>query len=142
MKENINEHDMTKKMMDIVRGGFKNKLITENEEDDFISPTPSDAIFQDQLKKLKDVVNSSAQITNFKIYPNDMNVIIEGTFLKRATDDSGITFKMELTGRDIETSMDNIDLDSKVNEILKRLTGFYEVWQEEWNRSINDYKIK
>ncbi len=141
MKENINEHDMTKKMMDIVRGGFKNKLITENEEDDFISPTPSDAIFQDQLKKLQ-IIDSSAQITNFKIYPNDMNVIIEGTFLKRATDDSGITFKMELTGRDIETSMDNIDLDSKVNEILKRLTGFYEVWQEEWNRSINDYKIK
>ena len=27
MKENINEHDMTKKMMDILRGGYKTRKI-------------------------------------------------------------------------------------------------------------------
>ena len=33
MKENINEHDKTKQMMDIIRSGFKSKLITEAEEE-------------------------------------------------------------------------------------------------------------
>ena len=32
MKENINEHDKTKQMMDIIRNGFKTKLMTEAEE--------------------------------------------------------------------------------------------------------------
>lgn len=32
MKENINEHDMTKKMMEIIRGGFKTKIIKEADE--------------------------------------------------------------------------------------------------------------
>lgn len=40
MKDNINEHDKTKQMMDIIRNGFKSKLITEAEEEQAIQPQP------------------------------------------------------------------------------------------------------
>ena len=76
MKENINEHDMTKKMMDIMRGGYKNKLITEADEiekaipiddKDTLEPKKGDAVYSAELKKLQNIVDPSAEITNFKI---------------------------------------------------------------------------
>jgi len=144
MKENINEHDMTKKMMEIMRGGFKNRLITENDgQDDTVSPKPGDAVFNDELKKLQDTVEPRVKITNFKIYPTDENVIIEGVFLQRENQDSGIHFKMSLAAGDIETSMNNIDLSDKVSILLQKLNGYYENWVDEWSLKLsNEYKPK
>lgn len=50
MKENINEHDMTKKMMNIIRGGYKSKLIKEAEEEATAAPTAEPQ--QQQAKQL------------------------------------------------------------------------------------------
>ena len=83
------------------------------------------------------------QIDNFKIYPNDANVIIEGVFLKRAEQDSGIKFKMALTAGELETSMNNIDLNDTVSELLNRLNGYYQIWCDEWAMKMtNEYKPK
>src|SRR5256885_2146152 len=123
MKENINEHDKTKEMMEIMRGGFKYRLITEDDQNDTLSPKEGDAVFNDELKKLQDTVDPRVKITNFKIYPTDQNVVIEGTFLQREDQDSGIKFKMSLAAGDIETSMDNIDLSDKVSLLLQKLKG-------------------
>lgn len=145
MKDRLDEHDQTKKMIDIMRGGYKQtKLITENEhEADTISPQPSDTAFAEELKKLQDTVDSSVNITNFKIYPIDKNVIIEGTFLARGSDDSGIVFKMSLSAREVETSMNNIDLDDDISGLLQRLKGYYKNWCEEWNLKLsNEYRPK
>ena len=87
MENNINEHDMTKKMMDIIRGGYKSRLITEADEQnqtaepemkpdagdqkDTLSPKKGDAVFNDEYKKLSEIVDPSVEITNFKIYPID-----------------------------------------------------------------------
>lgn len=140
MKNNINEHDKTKQMMDIMRGGYKS-LITEN--DDTLSPKPGDAVFTDELKKLQDTVDPRVKINNFKIYPTDQNVIIEGTLLQREDDDSGIHFKMSLAAGDIETSMQNIELSDKVSLVLQKLKGYYENWVDEWALKLsNEYKPK
>lgn len=169
MKENINEHDKTKQMMDIMRGGFK-KLINEQDtqpmdavtapsqpnsvqgddlpeptEDsaDTLSPKPGDAVFKDELKKLQDTVDPRVKINNFKIYPVDQNVIIEGTLLQREGEDTGIKFKMSLAAADIETSMNNIDLSDKVSLVLQKLKGYYENWVDEWALKLaNEYRPK
>lgn len=146
MKENINEHDMTKKMMSILRGGFESKLLKEeigqemkpvnDDQGDTLSPTKGDAVFNDELKKLQDIVDPSAQINNFKIYPSDRNVFIEGRLLEGQAEDSGIIFRMELKKRDIETSMNNIELDDDVSGVLTRLQGYYKNWCNEWSKKI------
>ena len=150
MKESINEHDMTKKMMDVIRGGYKDKLIIENdgtmapegdEQKDTLSPKRGDAVFNDELKKLQNTVDPRVEITNFKIYPTDGNVIIEGIFLKRENSDTGIKFKMSLASGEIETSMNNIDLSDKVSLLLTKLKGYYENWVNEWALKLdNEYK--
>ena len=143
MKQNINEHDMTKKMMDIVRGGFKSVLKEEDGHHDTISPNSSDTVFKDELKKLQDTVDPRVKITNFKIYPSDDNVVIEGTFLQRESEDSGIKFKMSLAAGDIETSMQDIELDDKVSLLLQKLKGYYENWVDEWALKLaNEYRPK
>jgi hypothetical protein len=146
MKEKINEHDMTKAMMSILRGGYKSKLLSEDinqeirpdndDQQDTISPTKGDAVFKDELKKLQDIVDPSAQITNFKIYPSDRNVFVEGRLLEGQAEDSGIMFRMELKKRDIETSMNNIELDDDVSGVLNRLQGYYKNWCNEWAKKI------
>lgn len=143
---NLNEHDMTKKMMEVMRGGYKTKLITETDmshEADTITPKPGDAVFNDELKKLQDTVDPRVKISNFKIYPVDENVVIEGTFLQREGDDSGIKFKMSLAKGDIETSMNNIDLSDKVSILLNKLKGYYDNWVDEWALKLaNEYRPK
>lgn len=146
MKENINEHDMTKKMMSIIRGEHGSKLIKEDigqmmktdndDQGDTISPTKGDAVFNDELKKIQDIVDPSAQINNFKIYPSDRNVFIEGRILEGESEDSGIMFRMELKKRDIETTMKNIELDDDVSGVLSRLQGYYKNWCNEWAKKI------
>lgn len=157
MKENINEHDMTKKMMSIMRGGYKllienegavdgavgdaidgevditnDSVIESDESEDVISPKQGDSIFNSELKKLQDTVDPRVKITNFKIYPSDENVIIEGTFLQRESEDSGIKFKMALSAGEIQTSMVDVDLSDKVSLLLQKLKGYYENWVDEW----------
>lgn len=178
MKNRIDEHDMTKKMMEIMRGGYKDLLKEDasgqaapspnggapsgpsaapdsaqpfqqgddspepQEDQDTLTPKKGDAVFNDQLKKLQ-TLNPMVQIDNFKIYPNDANVIIEGVFLKRAEQDSGIKFKMALTAGELETSMNNIDLNDTVSELLNRLNGYYQIWCDEWAMKMtNEYKPK
>lgn len=166
MKENINEHDMTKKMMDIIRNGHKN-LINEaelpndnlesmeptapnqvtdqpEESDDTISPKSGDAVFNDELKKLQDTVDKSAEITNFKIYPSDRNVMIEGNFLRSEQENSGISFTMALTARDVKIEViGQTDLDDDISLLLQKLKGYYKGWCDEWYIKMgNEYRAE
>jgi hypothetical protein len=165
MSERINEHDMTKKMMDVIRGGYKSKLIIEAEEDmtqadpslqtmvkyedeaegkeepnDTIDVKQGDAVFRDELKKLQ-AVDPRVKITNFKIYPVDENVIMEGIFMKRESEESGIHFKMSLAAGEVETSMQDIELDDEISDLLNKIKGYYSVWSKEWATKLaNEYK--
>jgi hypothetical protein len=91
MKERIDEHDMTKKMMDIMRGGYKSKLLTEAEgetmqdnkdmetqkddsmqEKKVMDVQKGDAVYNEELKKLQ-AINPRVAIKFFKIYPDEEN---------------------------------------------------------------------
>lgn len=134
MKENINEHDMTKKMIDIVRGGYTKRLIKEDDQKDTVDLKPEDDTFKEDLGKLRDQIDSSAQITNYKVYTENNDVLMEGNLLKAA--DSGIEFSMSRSQRDVKTNMNNIEMDDEVQEILRALTGFYKNWYDDWSRRL------
>jgi hypothetical protein len=147
MEKNINEHDMTKKMMDIIRGGYKSRLITEADEQnptaepemkpdvgdqkDTLSPKKGDAVFNDEYKKLSEIVDPSVEITNFKIYPIDKNAIIEGNILNNRAQ-----FKMELSEDEAKVDTGTIGLNDDNNEILKKLQGYFKNWKNEWSKKI------
>ena len=159
MKESINEHDMTKKMMDIMRGGFK-PLLKENEEpvanepitndmvnpteaDDVVTPVAGDAVFNDELQKLRDTVSPRIKITSFKIYPTDENVIIDGVMEYKESEGTGITFKMSLAAGDVETTMNDIELNDNISNLLHKLKGYYENFRLEWSKKLpNEYRPK
>lgn len=159
MKETINEHDMTKAMMSIMRGGYKKLLKEDNpqetsmensgqpvidvpsDKDDTITLQQGNAEYNQELKKLQDIVNPSGKITNFKIYPSDDNIIIEGTFLRNEAQDSGVKFTMALTAREVKIEMlGQNDLDNEVSEVLTKLKGYYGVWCNEWYKKLSEYK--
>ena len=159
MKESINEHDMTKKMMDIMRGGFK-PLLKENEEpvanepitndmvnpteaDDVVTPVAGDAVFNDELQKLRDTVSPRIKITSFKIFPTDENVIIDGVMEYKESEGTGITFKMSLAAGDVETTMNDIELNDNISDLLHKLKGYYENFRLEWSKKLpNEYRPK
>jgi hypothetical protein len=167
MKENINEHDMTKKMMSIMRGGFKTLLKEEetatpqtpvstqpqqffeptadsqndaDDDKDTITLTKGDPVFNDELKKLQNI-DTNVYISKFKIYPQDNNAIIEGTFLREKEPNSGIKFVMDLRAGEIEITQANVELTDEVSEVLKQLKGHYSNFKSEWARKlVDEYK--
>lgn len=167
MKDRIDEHDMTKKMMDIMRGGYKGLINEVDYQDaqteiegssaqvnpsdldqsqeaplpsDTIQLRPTDATYQTELQTMRDTVDESVNFTSFNIYPEDENVVIDGYLEKRNADNSGIFFKMDKNASDIETSMVDVELDDEINEIMKRLTGYYQIFVKTWKKNIHEYK--
>jgi hypothetical protein len=169
MRENINEHDMTKKMMDIMRGGYKKNLLSEaventqqdtnnqpaannepiegeidsDDQKDTITVSASDPVFQDESKKLRDIVGSSAKINDFKIFPSQGNVIISGSLNQGEGENTGIQFIMSLLARKIQITMNNIEVDDEVDAELTKLRGHYKNFENEWDEKMaTEYKPK
>jgi len=138
-KTMINEHDMTKRMLDTIRGG----LLTEsNEGNDVISPAQNDPAYTEELKKFADTVDARVQITKFKIYPNDKNVQFDGRL------DSGINFFMDVKAMNLSISITDeqggplrIYIDDNILKTLQKLDGYYKNWSDEWsNKLLTEYK--
>ena len=141
-KETINEHDLTKKMLDTIRGI---NLIKEAEEGgDVISPAEGDQVYTDEAKKIADTLDPRVQITKFKIYPKDRDVQFEGRL------DSGINFAMSTKAMKLSISITdenggpkNIFVDKDLLATLQKLNGYYENWSREWATKLNtEYKPK
>jgi len=138
----INEYDMTKKMIDVL----SNKtFIREAEEgDDVITPTPTDSVYQDEVKKIGDSVDPRIQVTKFKIFPRDRDVQFEGRL------DSGINFfmstkamKLSISVTDENGQASRIYLDAELIATIQKLNGYYENWTREWAQKLNtEYKAK
>jgi len=143
MKEHINEHDMTKKMMDIIRGGFKT-LLKENETDETdrdysIDIKPGTAEYTKQLQEMQ-TIDASGEIIDFKIYPNDKNVTLVGVYKKTSEVDSGVHFSFVLNDEEPKITMQDVNLDS---EFMTKLQGFFQNWKNEWYLELpKSYKPK
>lgn len=140
-KETINEHDLTKRMIDTLRNG----LITEGDEGaDTISPSPADPVYREEMKKISDAVDPRIQVTKFKIYPRDRNVEFEGRL------DSGINFfmstkamKLSISITDDQGAATRIYLDTDLLTTIQKLNGFYQNWTREWAQKLNtEYRAK
>lgn len=138
----INEHDLTKKMLDTLR---VKSLITEADEGkDVITPSEKDEVYTSELKKISDTVDPRIQISKFKIYPKDRDVQFEGRL------DSGINFFMSTKAMKLSISITDesgapkqIFIDNQLIDTIKKLNGFYENWTKEWAEKLNtEYKPK
>lgn len=137
MKENINEHDMTKRMMDVMRGGFKNVLkedIQNKQDPDFtVDIKKGMTLYNTELKELQ-AINANVTIDDFKIYPNGRNglgdVKLSGVFLKNNdSTDSGVNFTFRLSSEAAKLSMQDVQLPS---DFIDKLNGYFATWQEKW----------
>jgi hypothetical protein len=148
-KQSINEHDLTKKMIDVLRFGLLKEDVNPEQTDDqhdegsdVITPTQGDTNYKNELKKFSDQVDGGFTVTKFKIYPKDYDVQFEGRL------NSGINFfmstkvgklKISITdnnGQAIETFVDD-----EILQIIQRLVNYEKNWRKEWNEKIRtEYK--
>ena len=137
MKQRINEHDMTKKMMDILRGGYKDMLTEEvDNQKDTKDYTTSNPIYQEELKKIKETVDSSIEIDEFRSYidPNNKNVMMTGTMLF-----GKVRFRFELIRDEAELStIEPYDLTIENNEKISKMIGYFKNWRDEWAKKITE----
>jgi hypothetical protein len=133
MSTRINEHDITKRMIDTLR------RINEGDEDsDVITPAKNDPVYQEEHKKISDTVDPRVNITKFKIFPKDRDVQFEGRF------DTGINFfmstramKLSISITDPEGKPIKIFVDADLISTIQKLNGFYENWTREWAQKLN-----
>jgi hypothetical protein len=143
---NINEHDMTKQMIDAMRAksvGGK-RLIKEDEE----SPNP--AIGNDYETELSDVENDylekdkssfiekvdpGAKITNYSVDKETENVVMGGTLANTMewsyTKDDGVQLGTPTGARYVNFTKDDL-------KILNTLVNYYDLWKNEWFRRFNE----
>jgi len=142
IKDIINEHDVTKKMIDTLRG---QSFINEAEEgNDVITPSENDPVFKDEAKKIADTVDQRIQITKLKIYPKDNDVQFEGRQV------FGINFFMSTKAGKLSISITDENgrpkqmfLDKESLDIINKLEGYYKNWAIEWGKKLNtEYKQK
>lgn len=131
----INEHDMTKKMMDAMRGG----LISENfntDKNDVIELSGDERQAEEQ--KFRDTVDSSAQITVFNVYPNANNVVFGGQIQGMG----GMEFQFTLEDSNgFYITGSNIQVTDEVADKIKRMKGYYDNWRTDWFEKLNtEYK--
>jgi hypothetical protein len=162
MKENINEHDMTKKMMAMVRGGYKTILKEETESVKAVDIDKNTPIFKDEQKKIKEIVFPMATVKSITISKqgDSINVNMKVVFLEGdegsgVSDDqtqtdntptwvnkdnrSGVYFELDLLKGYEDPIVKNVS-NPKLTEILNKLKGYYDVWATEWaKQNIDDY---
>lgn len=162
MKEKINEHDMTKKMMTIIRGGFQSVLREQTEEVQAVDIDSNTPIYRDELKKIKEIVYPIATIKSITVSKqNDSrNVNMKVVFLEgdvgsgissnqsekqqmptwvNQDNRSGVYFELDLLRGYEDPIVKNIS-NPKLPEILNKLEGYYDVWATEWaKQNIDDY---
>jgi len=162
MKERINEHDMTKQMMAMIRGGFKTVLIEQDENVQAVDIDKNTPIYKDELKKIKEIVYPIATIKSITVSKQgdsknvNMKVVFlegdEGTGVSAGQQQdqpaptwvnqdnrSGVYFEMDLLRGYEDPIVKNVS-NPKLPEILNKLQGYYDVWATEWaKQNIDDY---
>jgi hypothetical protein len=133
----INEHDITKKMINVMRDTSNKSLVTENSENDAIDVNKID--MDAELAKITQQVSPRIKINSFKIYPRDSNAVMSG-FIQ----DMDLDFSFTLAETDgLYTNSDNLQLTDNTTAVLNKLRGYYKNWVKDWSKKMNtDYKNK
>jgi hypothetical protein len=61
----------------------------------------------------------------------------------KESEGTGITFKMSLAAGEVETTMNDIELNDNISDLLHKLKGYYENFRLEWSKKLpNEYRPK
>jgi hypothetical protein len=152
--ERLNEHDMTKKMMDVIRG---QKLIKEEETDELqpngstakdISFVKGQEEFDNTAKALRQI-DGGAKLLSFKVYISSS----PATYAEiEFSIPSGFNFQCSTkTDREFSISIPSdagktkkIYLDESLLSNMAKLRGFYLNWYKEWTEKLatdTEYQI-
>jgi hypothetical protein len=133
----LNEHDITKKMLNVIRDSSNKSLVTESSDNDSIDVNKMD--MDSELSKITQQVSPRIKINSFKIYPKDSNAVLSG-FIQ----DMDLDFSFTLSETDgLYTDSDNLQLTDNTTTVLNKLRGYYKNWVKDWSKKMNtDYKNK
>lgn len=150
--ENLNEYDITKRMINEIRG--TKRIITEDEEigsdvDNEVDTTQQNnennsdnqdeeeltsAELSDEQKKFRDTVSPRVEFTSFFIYPKNKNAVFSGKFKNLG----GLEWEYTLEDSDgLYISCDNVQMTEDAMNTIKKLKGYYLTWAEEWAEKIS-----
>ena len=130
MKDRIDEHDMTKKMLNIIREGM--------------AQSSDDTIDVDKQTFKTDEDSFGSQVTEgfkfniYKVYPQTNNVVLSGVF----TEDN-LEFQLTLSESDgVFINSTNLKLTNNMVDTLHHLQGYYANWSKEWRIKLRkEYNI-
>lgn len=135
--ENINEHDMTKKMIDTMRVINENTGVEQNDgQDDVIELSGDERSSEEQ--KFREIIDSSTQFNVFNVYPEANNVVFGGVIQGMG----GIEFQMTLEDSNgLYITGNNVQITDEVADKIKKLKGFYDNWKSDWFQKLaTEYK--
>lgn len=143
----MSEHDVTKKMLDIIRESKENKknainesvklkkflFEADNKDDKDLDPTE----LTEEEKKFRDTVSPRVKFNRFRLYPKAQNVEFSGKFT-----DSNIEWFYSLDDtRGVYITADLLQLNDQTLKQIQKLVAYYESWSNEWATKIaEEYK--
>lgn len=127
--------DITREMLDKMYEKNTKKIIKE-EFDEKIQLR--DDNLKEEEKKFRSTVSPRVEFNDFFIYPKASNVEWSGKFT-----DSDVEWVYSLDDSDgVYISGDLLRLNDNMMETLKKLTGYYQTWSNEWaNKVAEDYEV-
>lgn len=144
----MSEHDITRKMLDIIRESKENEknIIKEslnkrrllNEVDETKEDRDLDSSeLSEEEKKFRDTVTPRVKFNRFRLYPKAQNVEFSGKFT-----DSNVEWFYSLDDtRGVYITADLLQLSDQTLSQIQKLVGYYENWANDWATKIaEDYK--
>jgi len=130
-REVINEHDLTMKMLSVLRGG----VITEEKTD---SITVDGDELDTEIKGFEGTINITGNIESYnplKVYPYDGNVEWGGKFF------NGLEWTYSL--RNGTNIRGDVKVDDQELELISKIKNYGEIWGNEWAKKLRtDYKVQ
>ena len=129
--ESINEHDMTKKMIDIMKEGL------DTASDDGVIEISGEEKKAEE-DKLKEVVGETMiQFNVFNVYPEANNVVFGGQFQGYG----GLQFQFTLEDTNgFYITANNVQVTTELLTMMQKLKGYYEGWKGDMSELLTDYQ--
>lgn len=127
----MNEHDMTKKMLDTLR-----ENVNEPNADGVIEVSgPERQSAEEEFKQIVEVQRVDFNVYN--VYPEAGNVIFGG----QMQEFGGMQFQMTLEDTNgLFISANNMVLSDDAVRMLQRLNGFYDKWRSDADKLLGEYR--
>lgn len=135
MKSLINEHDMTKLMIQKIN---ESKLIREQEEiqdtDNKKSLTVTGSELKDEENRFTDYMGTNrVEFNELNLYPSENNAVWSGKF------NNGIEWQISVND-DMVINTQGTPIDDPEMELIDKLKKYSTVWGEEWAKKLRtDY---